>query len=94
MEGQSGNDSLVFNGANISETIDVSANGARLRFTRDVANIVMDCDGIESVQFNARGGADLVTVNELTGTAVQTVDIDRRGFGIRRRRRPGRYGRR
>lgn len=76
IEGQSGFDTLLFNGANVSETIDLSANGLRLRFFRNVANITMDCDGIESVHFTALGGADLITVNDLTGTAVTTVALD------------------
>ena len=36
----------------------MSANGGRVRFTRDVANIVMDLDDIETVDLNALGGAD------------------------------------
>ena len=40
VEGQDGIDTMLFNGANIAEKIDISANGSRVRFTRDVANIV------------------------------------------------------
>jgi len=75
VEGQNGNDTLLFNGANINETVDLSANGQRLRFFRNVANIVMDCDGIEKVVFNALSGADQVTVNNLSGTQVTNVFI-------------------
>ena len=76
IEGQDGHDTLLFNGANIAEKIDISSNGQRLRFTRDIANITMDCDGIEAVQFNALGGADNITVNDLTGTVVTEVNLD------------------
>jgi Ca2+-binding RTX toxin-like protein len=76
VEGQAGKDTLLFNGANVVENIDLSANGQRLRFFRDVANISMDCDGIEEVRFNAFGGADRITVNDLTGTSVTNVDLD------------------
>ncbi len=76
IEGQAGTDHLIFNGANIAERIDVSANGGRIRFTRDVANIVMDLDGVEEITYNALGGADTVTVNDLTGTSVTTVGVD------------------
>ena len=76
VEGQGGNDTLLFNGANINEKIDISANGGRVRFTRDVANITMDVNGVENIQFNALGGADNVTVNDLTGTGVSQVNID------------------
>jgi Ca2+-binding RTX toxin-like protein len=76
IEGQAGQDTMVFNGANIAEVIDISANGQRLRFARDIAGIVMDANGIEIVQFNALGGADRITVNDLTGTAVTTINLD------------------
>jgi Ca2+-binding RTX toxin-like protein len=79
VEGQAGFDTLQFNGANIAEKFELSANGQRLLFTRDVGNIVMDVDGTERVNVNALGGADTVTVNDLTGTAVQEVNIDLRG---------------
>ena len=48
IEGQDGVDTMPFNGSNVDETIDASANGARARFTRNVANIVMDLDDVES----------------------------------------------
>jgi Ca2+-binding RTX toxin-like protein len=76
IEGQAGQDTLLFNGANVSEKVDLSANGQRLRFTRDIANITMDCNSVESVRFNALGGADLITVNDLTGTSVTNVALD------------------
>ncbi|HEY2248001.1 MAG TPA: calcium-binding protein [Bradyrhizobium sp.] len=76
IEGQAGNDTLLFNGANINEKIDISANGSRVRFTRDVANITMDLNGIEQIDFIARGGADTITVGDLTGTGVKQVSID------------------
>ena len=76
VEGGTGKDTLLFNGANVAEHIDLSANGSRLRFFRDVANITMDCDGIEDVRFNAFGGADQITVNDLTGTSVTNVGLD------------------
>ena len=66
VEGQAGIDTLLFNGANVSENIDISANGGRARFTRDVANITMDLNGVERIHFNALGGADNITVNDLS----------------------------
>src|SRR5205823_5357520 len=79
VEGQAGADEMLFNGANVAEKIDISANGARVRFTRDVANITMDTDGVEVITFTARGGADLITVNDLTGTDVTQVNLDLAG---------------
>jgi Ca2+-binding RTX toxin-like protein len=76
VEGQAGTDTMQFNGANIAEKIDISANGSRVRFSRDVASIVMDVNGVENINFNALGGADQITVNDLTGTNVQQVNLD------------------
>ncbi len=56
---------MIFNGANIAEKIDLSANGHRLRLFRDVGSITMDTDGVETVDVNALGGADTLTVNDL-----------------------------
>src|SRR5262249_38732352 len=52
VEGQGGKDTMVFNGAVIAEKIEISANGQRVRFTRDIANITMDLAGVERVNFN------------------------------------------
>jgi Ca2+-binding RTX toxin-like protein len=76
VEGQAGNDTLVFNGANINEKFDISANGSRVRLSRDVAGITMDLHGVETLDVNTQGGADDVTVNDLTGTDVSEVKID------------------
>jgi Ca2+-binding RTX toxin-like protein len=76
VEGQAGDDTLLFNGANINERIDISANGARARFTRDIANVVMDLNDVERIDFHALGGADQVRVNDLTGTDVREVAVD------------------
>ena len=76
VEGQDGTDTLLFNGANVAEKIDISANGGRTRLFRDVGNVTMDLDGIEHIQLNMLGGADTITVNDLTGTDVNQVAID------------------
>lgn len=73
VEGQAGSDELRFSGANISERMDVSANGGRVRFTRDIANIVMDLDDVETISTRALGGADRLTTNDLSGTDVTAV---------------------
>jgi Ca2+-binding RTX toxin-like protein len=76
VEGQNGEDTMRFNGAAIAERVDLTANGSRLKFFRDVASITMDTAGIERVDFNALGGPDVVTVNDLTGTDVSDVNVD------------------
>ena len=79
IEGGDGADTMVFNGANAAEKVELSANGNRLKFTRDVAGITMDTAGVETVDFNALGGIDLVTVHDLTGTDVTSVNVDLAG---------------
>jgi Ca2+-binding RTX toxin-like protein len=79
VEGQSGADTMLFNGAGIAEQVDLSANGHRLKFFRTQASITMDTAGVERVDFNALGGADLVTVNDLSGTDVNDVNVDLAG---------------
>jgi Ca2+-binding RTX toxin-like protein len=81
IEGGDGQDTLLFNGANIGENIDLSAIGTRLRFTRNIGTVVMDVDGVERVDFNAFGGADNIAVNNLTGTAVTQVNVNLPGLG-------------
>jgi Ca2+-binding RTX toxin-like protein len=79
VEGQNGNDTMLFNGAGVAEKVELSANGDHLKFFRDVANVTMDTHGVERVDFNALGGVDLVTVNDLTGTDVNQVNVDLAG---------------
>jgi Ca2+-binding RTX toxin-like protein len=80
VEGQGGTDTMQFNGSNIGESIDVSANGPRVRLTRNVALVAMDFDGIERLGVRALGGADNITVNDLTGTDLKTANVDLSGF--------------
>src|SRR6266487_2794210 len=79
VEGQAGTDRLVFNGANIAETMDISANGTQARLSRDIGTITMDLNGVENIQVSALGGPDTITVNDLTGTDVKQVSLDLSG---------------
>jgi Ca2+-binding RTX toxin-like protein len=76
VEGQDGTDSMLFNGANVNENMDVSANGSRVRFFRNVGNITMDLNGVESIVARTLGGADRLVVNDLSGTDVTSVQAD------------------
>ena len=81
LEGQAGFDTMLFNGANIAENIDLSANGGRVRFFRDIANVTMDLDDVEGVDFNALGGADNIVVGDLSGTDLVEVNTNLAGSG-------------
>ena len=76
VEGGPGGDALVFNGSASSETFDASANGDRLRFVRDVGNIVMDVDDVEQVDVAAGAGADRLVTNDLAATDVRRINGD------------------
>ena len=76
VEGQAGVDELLFNGANAGENVDISANGGRVRFFRNVANVVMDLNDTEGITFNAFGGSDQVTVRDLSGTDADDLVVD------------------
>jgi Ca2+-binding RTX toxin-like protein len=67
---------MAFNGSNASERMDASANGVRVRFTRDIAAITMDLNDVESIVAKTLGGADTVTVGDLSGTDVTDVVAD------------------
>ncbi len=79
VDGGSGFDTLDFRGANVSENVTISANGSHATFFRDVANVTMDLDNVERIQFEALGAADKIVVNDLTGTDVKQVDINLAG---------------
>jgi Ca2+-binding RTX toxin-like protein len=67
---------MAFNGANVNENMDASANGGRVRFTRNVANITMDLNDVESIVAKTLGGTDNLVVNDLSGTDVTSVVAD------------------
>jgi len=79
VEGQDGTDSMLFFGSNIAENIDISANGPRVRFFRDIANVTMDLNGLEQIEFRALGGADNIVIGDLSGTDAARIDLDLRG---------------
>jgi Ca2+-binding RTX toxin-like protein len=81
IEGQGGHNTLLFNGANVNENITLSANGTRVRLTRDVANITLDVNGVQTLNLNPIGGADNVVINSLAGTDVTQVNIDLGALG-------------
>jgi Ca2+-binding RTX toxin-like protein len=80
VDGQGGFDTLAFNGSNISETVNIAATGSQVTLTRDVANITMHLTSMERIDFAAGGGADNITVDDLTGTGVKQVAINLAAF--------------
>src|SRR5215218_2876477 len=76
VEGQAGRDTMTFVGANVPEAFDVSANGHRVRFVRNVGNITMDLAGVERIDTQALGGADTFAQHDLRGTDLVEDNVD------------------
>jgi hypothetical protein len=80
IEGGDGrNDTMIFNGAAANDQVRLSASGSHLTFFRNPGTITMNTHGVEQVDFNALGGSDLVTVDDLAGTDVAAVLVDLAG---------------
>jgi Ca2+-binding RTX toxin-like protein len=82
IDGGDGPDSLVFDGSNAAEIMSLSASGHRTVLLRNVGAIRMDMDDVETLDLAALGGADTVTVNDMTGTGFRTADIDLSAQGV------------
>ena len=74
--GEQGTDTLDFVGASGAETMRLAANGHDAVLLREQGTIRMDLAGVEIVHVEALGGADSITVGDLTGTDVRVADID------------------
>jgi Ca2+-binding RTX toxin-like protein len=81
VDGDSGNDTLAFNGSNAGEEFDISADGGRVRFFRNVASITMDLGGIERIDTRALGGVDRFVIDDLSGTGVSAIGADLGSIG-------------
>ena len=81
LDGGAGFDTMAFNGSNIGEEIQLSAqaNGHAL-LTRNVAAVSMDVDNVERVALRVLGGEDAVIIGDLRSTEVRQVDVDLGGF--------------
>jgi Ca2+-binding RTX toxin-like protein len=76
INGLDGVDTLDFNGSGASELVNLTADGQRLRFFRNVANVTVDAGSLERVVFESLGGADTVSIGNLRPTAVTQVTVD------------------
>jgi hypothetical protein len=72
---------MLFSSANAPENIDIAAVNGRVRFWRDVANVTMDLNDVETIEFNAMGGADNVVVNRLVGTDLTQLNLNLAAVG-------------
>jgi Ca2+-binding RTX toxin-like protein len=76
VDGGAGTDRVAFNASNAAETIVLSGSAGHVVLTRDIGSITLDITDIETAEVNTLGGIDQVTVNDLSGTALATVEVD------------------
>ncbi len=76
VDGGDGFDTLVFNGSNVGENMTLSGGNGQATLNRDVGAVTMRLTSIEEVDIAALGGADNITINDLTGSGVKQVGID------------------
>jgi hypothetical protein len=79
IDGQGGLDALTFNGSEAAENIVLARSGSRVRLSDDVGNVTKDLNAVDGIQVNALGGADTITVNDLTGTGLVKVQLNLSG---------------
>jgi len=70
-DGQSGTDTLAFNGSNIGEDIHVTGH----QLTRNVASVTTDYTSVEGVNVRTLGGVDIVRTDDLAGLKSVGVDL-------------------
>jgi Ca2+-binding RTX toxin-like protein len=76
VDGGLGEDTLVFNGSNGDERMSLAPNGTSVVFLRSPGNVRMDLDDVERLDLATLGGADAVTVGDLTGTDLGEAHVD------------------
>ncbi len=76
VEGDSGTDTLDFNGANVDEEMSLLPNGGRSLFLRVQGNIRMDMDNVERLDLTALGGVDKLRFDDMSGTDFKQADVD------------------
>ena len=76
VEGDSGFDTLDFNGAPGAEQMSMFPEGPRAVFFRVQANIRMDMDNVEHLDLAALGGVDTFDLSDMSGTDMRVSDVD------------------
>jgi Ca2+-binding RTX toxin-like protein len=72
--GSGARNGMFFFGSNDAETFDFRPDGHRLKLTRDVGNIVMDIDDVQTFDLIAFGGADVTRIADLRPAGVTEIN--------------------
>jgi len=76
LAGEDGSDTLRVLGSPAGDTVALAADGVRLRLVRNGNARAVRANGVERVDLRGVGGSDRLTVNDLSGTAVTSLDVD------------------
>jgi Ca2+-binding RTX toxin-like protein len=76
VDGEDGDDTLVFSGSAGAEIYTISASFGGVDLTRNIGNILMSLTSTEEIDLNALGGADTITVNDLSTTLMRRIQLD------------------
>ena len=71
-----GLDTLAFEGSDADERFHATAAGQRVRLTRDRGREPIELDGVDVLRLGAGGGADALTVDDLSATDTFQVDAE------------------
>lgn len=69
LEGGPGPDVLDFEGANVSEIIAITRSSSGFQLTRNVANVIVVANGVESLVLDSLGGDDSISTIGLVATS-------------------------
>ena len=76
VEGGTGFDELLFNGAAGAEQFTLSSSDGHALLTRVQGNIVMDLHGVENITLNPLAGADTINIDDPSGTGLKDIDLN------------------
>lgn len=76
VDGGSGRDTLAFDGSSGDEVMSLSASGREAVFLRSPGSIRMDLTEVERLDVHALGGADAITLDDVSGTDLAETVID------------------
>jgi Ca2+-binding RTX toxin-like protein len=76
VEGGTGFDELLFNGAAGAEQFTLSSSDGHALLTRVQGNIVMDLHDVENLTLNPLAGADTITIDDPSGTGLKDIDLN------------------
>jgi Ca2+-binding RTX toxin-like protein len=73
VDGGPSHDSITFNGSAAAEVVALTADGRRIRVTRDLDSAVTDLGSIEELNTSLGAGADTLRVGDLSRTPMELV---------------------